>query len=227
MITRGCNREMYPRFFSVACETYGAKPRNRKIPGMQAVRVSSRGNAYYTYGFPIVSHCRGRARPRWIPVTIGDRTMGDPSEIAGKSPLWPRPTANIVRTGRAVRGEKAEHNARGNGSVEARSAVRATNNDLPLSVRTCINHRYDVGQSSPRQHNSLEISPARANAPWRLTPDNDCLLKVYGGRRQRRNLLPITIINISDVSHRLRQSTSLSPSTEIKPAIFADEEIFG
>jgi len=31
-------------------------------------------------------------------------------------------------------------------------------------------------------HNSLEISPARANVPWRLTPvaDNDCLLKVYG-----------------------------------------------
>lgn len=53
-------------------------PRNRATEKFPACRrsVFPRGNAYYTYGFPIVSHCRERARERGIPVTIGDRTMG-------------------------------------------------------------------------------------------------------------------------------------------------------
>lgn len=68
---------------------------------MQEIRVFPRGNAYYTYGFPIVSHCRERARLRGIPVTIGDRTMGS-FRNCGQIALMAGargPAANIVRTG--------------------------------------------------------------------------------------------------------------------------------
>lgn len=116
--------------------------------------VSSRNagmHITHTYGFPIVSHCRERARPREIPVTIGDRTM-DPSEIAGKSPLRPGPAdprQTLFMRGRTVRGMKRQSTmCETNGGGCAGGAKRRTM--IFRYIRTDVrkSHRYDVGQSS-------------------------------------------------------------------------------
>lgn len=137
-----------------ARENAAAKnPRHARVP------CSPRRNAYYTYGFPIVSHCRARALPhslvrsptrpaersRDIPVTIGNRTM-DPSEIAANRPYGhggpgPRAVANIVRRDEpfAVKRRSTMRRVRRAYDRERRTMI------FRYPVRTCINQRYDVG----------------------------------------------------------------------------------
>lgn len=165
--------------------------------------VFSRWNAYYTYGFPIVSHCcaRSPARSRKIPVTIDDRTKG-PSEIAANRPYGrgrsgPQPMANIVR-------QDEPFVVKRQSTMQRVWAPRTTNNDLPVSVWTCVNHRYDIGPivakrgRRPALDNGLEISP-HANISRRLTPvaDSNCFLKVYGSHHRRPARLIVNYITLS------------------------------
>lgn len=184
---------MYPRFPPVTYESWIrreiARPKNSRHVGIPCFLAGMHITHTVSQSFPIVASALARAGFR----SRSAIAQWDPSEIAGKSPLWPRPAARGKHCSyRANRSRwKGGAQCTWNDSVEMRSAVRTTNNDLPVSVRTCINHWYDVGQSSPSRTDAmrrgLEISPVQANPPWRLTPvaDNNCLLKVYGCRRHR------------------------------------------
>lgn len=161
----------------------------------------------HIYGFPIVSHCRERARPREIPVTIaiGDRTM-NPSEIAVKSPLRPGPAgpaANIIHAGNET---FAGWKDRAQCADERRWVrERAKPNDdeqwsSGISVRTCINHS-DMTSANRRRcdglDNGLEISPA--SIPRRLTAVADNITAFWrfmeaAAPPSRRDLLPITLL---------------------------------